>query len=60
MCVRQRRIPVNITRSYLWAFNVNISIDEYVKQPFSILINHDFETRQYNRTGLLVYSHFVN
>lgn len=37
---------------------VNISVDEYVKKPLSMHMNHDFETREYKRTSLLVYSHF--
>ena len=39
---------------------VSISITEYVKHSFGMPMDHDFETREYNRTGLLVYSHFVN
>ena len=58
MCIRIF-LPAN-GEGFLCTFNVNISVDEYMKQPFGMLMNHDFETRRYNRTGLLVYSHFVN
>jgi hypothetical protein len=46
--------------SHASVFGRYVNIDEFVKQPLGMLMNRDFETREYNSTGLLVYSYFVN
>jgi hypothetical protein len=42
MCIRIFA-PAN-GEGFLCVINVNISIDEYMKQPFGMLMNHNFET----------------